>query len=411
MTETLNTNVLVLLIEDDPAGVEPIREALAHRAGWSRLQCVGSVATGIARIAGGGVSVVLLNLSMPRGDGDDGLSHFRRLHAGAPGVPIVVLCRAEQESLALSAVRAGAADYMIRDRCATDLERVVQSVLERHRRSLDSTQVETASARKAGTTITLLGAKGGVGTTTLALNVGCVLARRNKAIVAELRSTLGTLSPFFGPQSRTRNITGLLNMKPAELAETQAASSLWPCRTIPGLNLLFCPQTGEPCPELGQAHAKAILALLAERADFVVVDLPPVLSETNRAVIQASSLLALVIERDPICMQAAKMMLQAIELWNVSPQIGAILVSRAPLNSSDSIAEIEIQLGIPILGVIPPAPDVCRAAQNARTPLVAFASESLVADSITALAERLANPGQIPVSSMAHETANKYSSR
>jgi len=300
---------------------------------------------------------------------------------------------------------------MIRDRCATDLERVVQSVLERHRRSLDSTQVETASARKAGTTITLLGAKGGVGTTTLALNVGCVLARRNKAIVAELRSTLGTLSPFFGPQSRTRNITGLLNMKPADLAETQAASSLWPCRTIPGLNLLFGPQTVEPCPELGQAHAKAILALLAERADFVVVDLPPVLSETNRAVIQASSLLALVIERDPICVQAAKMMLRAIELWNVSPQIGAILVSRAPLNSSDSIAEIEIQLGIPILGVIPPAPDVCRAAQNARTPLVAFASESLVADSITALAERLANPGQIPVSSMAHETANKYSSR
>ncbi len=311
MTETLNTNVLVLLIEDDPAGVEPIREALAHRAGWSRLQCVGSVATGIARIAGGGVSVVLLNLSKPRGDGDDGLSHFRRLHAGAPGVPIVVLCRAEEESLALSAVRAGAADYMIRDRCATDLERVVQSVLERHRRSLESTPVETASGRKAGATITLLGAKGGVGTTTLALNVGCVLARRNKAIVAELRSTLGTLSPFFGPQSRTRNITGLLNVKPAELAETQAASSLWPCRTIPGLNLLFGPQTVEPCPELGQAHAKAILALLAERADFVVVDLPPVLSEANRAVIQASSLLALVIERDPICLHAAKMMLQA----------------------------------------------------------------------------------------------------
>jgi len=396
LTETLNTTVLVLLIEDNPASIEPIREALAHRAGWSRLQCVGSVATGIARIAGGGVSVVLLDLSMSRGDGDDGLSHFHRLHAGAPGVPIVVLCRVEEESLALRAVRAGAADYMISERCATDLERLVQSVLERNRRALDSTPVETASARKTGTLITLLGAKGGVGTTTLALNVGCVLARRHTAIVAEIRSTLGTLAQFLGPQIRTRSITALLNMKPAEMAETQVASSISPCRTIPGLNVLFGPQNVEPCPELGPAHAKAILALLAELADFIVVDLPPVLSETNRALIQASNLLALVIERDPICVHAAKMMLQAIEFWDGAPQMGGILVSRAPLNTSDTIAEIEIQLGIPIFGVIPPAQDVCRAAQDARTPLVAFASESLVTDSITALAEKLANPRQIP---------------
>ena len=396
LTEPLNTTVLVLLIEDNPASVEPIREALAHRAGWSRLQCVGSVATGIARIAGGGVSVVLLDLSMSRGDWDDGLSHFHRLHAGAPGVPIVVLCRAEEESLALRAVRAGAADYMISERCATDLERLVQSVLERNRRALDSTPVETASARKTGTLITLLGAKGGVGTTTLALNVGCVLARRHKAIVAEIRSTLGTLAQFLGPQIRTRSITALLNMKPAEMAETQVASSIWPCRTIPGLNVLFGPQNVEPCPELGPAHAKAILARLAELADFIVVDLPPVLSETNRALIQASNLLALVIERDPICVHAAKMMLQAIEFWDGAPQMGGILVSRAPLNTSDTIAEIEIQLGIPIFGVIPPAQDVCRAAQDARTPLVAFASESLATDSITALAEKLANPRQIP---------------
>ncbi len=247
--------------------------------------------------------------------------------------------------------------------------------------------------QKTGTMITLLGAKGGVGTTTLALNVGSVLARRNKAIVAELRSTLGTLAQFFGPQNRARNITGLLKMEPAAIAETQAASCLWPCRTLPGLSLLFGPATMEPCQELGQAHAKAILAMLARLADFVVVDLPTTLSEANRAVIQASDVLALVIERDAICLQAAKMILKVIQLWNDAPQIGAIIVNRTALTSAASIAEIEVQLGIPIFGVIPPAPDVCSSAQNARTALVAFDSESLVAASITALAEVLANRG------------------
>jgi len=393
-TQSLNKNVSVLLIQDDRASIEPIREALAHQEGRFRLQCVGSVPTGLARLGGGGVNLVLLDLSLPHGEGDERLSHFHKLHRGAPDLPIVVLCRAEEEDFALSAVRAGAADYMIKERCATDLERLLQSVLERHRRPLDSIHEEASPARKTATMIALLGAKGGVGTTTVALNVGSVLARRNKAIVAELRPTLGSLSQFFRPQGQTRNITGLLNMEPAAIGETEAASCLWPYRAIPGLSLLFGPQTMEHSQDLGQAHAKAIFATFARMADVVVVDLPAALSETNRAVIQASDVLALVIERDPICMQAAKMIVQIIESWTGVPQIGAIIVNRAPLNSSASIAETELDLGLPIFGVIPPAPELCIAAQSARTPLVAFDSESLIAGSLTALAERLANPGQ-----------------
>jgi pilus assembly protein CpaE len=391
--ETLNTNLLVLLIEDDAAGIEPIREALTRREGWCRLQCVGSVPMGIARVAGGGVSLVLLNLTAPRDGSGDGLSDFRQLHGQAPGVPIVVLCRAEQEDLALSAVRAGAADYMIKNRCAIDLERVVQSVMERYSRPPDFARKQVQPP-KSGTVTTLMGAKGGVGTTTLALNVGSVLALRNKAIVAELRPTLGTLSQYLRPQNRTRNVTQLLAMEPAAIKKMQAASCLWPYRTIPGLSFLFGPQAVEPCQEIGQAHAKAILAMLSGLADFVVVDLPSALSETNRAVIQSSDLLALVIERDPICIQAAGMILKAIELWNDAPQIGAIIVNRTPLPSSAPITEVETQLGIPIFGVIPPAADLCGAAQNARTPVVIFDAESLVASSISALADRLAHPGQ-----------------
>jgi pilus assembly protein CpaE len=395
LPQTVSTSVLALLIADDPASIEPIQEALAHLEGGCRLQCVGSVLTGAARVAGGGVSVILLDLSLSRGEGDDELSHFRQLHGEAPGIPIVVLCRAEEESLALSAARAGAAGYMIKDRCATDLEPLVQSVLERNSRALDSTRGETSPMRKPGAMITLLGAKGGVGTTTLALNVGSVLARRNKAIVAELRSTLGTLWQFLRPQTRTRNVTSLLNLEAAAIAELQAASCLWTYRAIPGLSLLFGPQNMEPCQDLGQAHAKAIVAMLVRLADFIVVDLPAALSETNRAVIQASNIFALVIDRDPVCVQAAKLILQGIELWNDAPPIGAIIVNRTPLDSFASIAEIEMQLGVPMFGVIPPAPDICCAAQNARTPLVAFDCESLVAGSITALAERLAHPVQI----------------
>jgi len=395
--QTVNANVLVLLIEDDPAAIETIREALAHREGWCRLQSVGSVSTGMARVAGGDVSVVLMDLSKPPDIGSEGLKNFHQLHDDAPGVPIVVICGAEQENLALSAVRAGAADYIIKDRCVADLERVMHSVVERDRRQLGATHPKPSVTPKAGKLITLLGAKGGVGTTTVALNVASVLAHGNKAIVAELRSTFGTLSQFIWPQMRTRNITGLLNMDTEAIAELQADSCLWPYKTVPGLSLLFGPETMEPCQELTESKAKAIVAMLSGLADFIVLDLPAALSKANRAVIEASDVLALVIENDPICVQAASMILRVIELWKDAPQIGAIIVSRAPLSSSVSIGELESQLRIPILGVIPPAADLCRAAQNAHLPLVTFDPESLIAGSFAALAEKLAAPANGPV--------------
>jgi pilus assembly protein CpaE len=394
LSQTEHTNVLVVLIAGDPASIEPIRVALAHREGWCRLQCAGSVSIGLARVAGGGVSLILLDLSLSRADGDEALSHFHKLRDQAMGVPIVVLCGAEQVGLALNAVRAGAAAYMTKDRCATELEPLVESVVESRSHSLDPARKEQFPNRQAGKTITLLGAKGGVGSTTLALNVGTILARRNKAIVAELRPSLGTLSQFVRLHAQTRNLTNLLNTAPAGIAETQTASCLWPYRPIPGLRLLFGPQTMEPCASFSQAHARAIVATLTRLADFILIDLPAAsLSDANRAVIQASNLLALVVERDPICLQAAKMILRAIESWSDAPPIGAIIVNRTALASSVSIAEIEFQLGIPTLGVIPPAADACIAAHNAHTPLVAFDSESLVADSISSLAERLAKPG------------------
>jgi len=56
-----------------------------------------------------------------------------------------------------------------------------------------------------------------------------------------------------------------------------------------------------------------------------------------------------------------------------------------------SLQEIEAQLGFPALGVVPPEPDVCLAAEIAHTPLIAFRPDSLVAGNLIALAKQCAS--------------------
>jgi pilus assembly protein CpaE len=381
--------IFVLLIQKDPTEAGLIREALRMNAqGGVKLQRVESLPTALARIGGGGVDVILLDLSAHDTPSADGLTTFLQLHQAAPHVPIVVLYDASGEGLALRALRAGAADYLLMESSNEETCRVIRSAVELERKHREARSTAGNASRPSGAIISFIGAKGGVGTTTIALNVSAVLAKRGKVILAEIRPSFGTLLSYFKPYGQIRDICYLLQAEGTEISRGETAASLWACKNVPGLGILFGPQSAAECPELTAEGVKKITKALAGFADYVVLDLPPSLSAANRAALEASARVVLVMERDPVCVQTAKLMARAMEAWEDTPQpIEMILVNRALLSCPMPILEIENQLG-PSLGVIPPGSDICLKAQQARSPLVACQPESLVADSLVAIAAK-----------------------
>jgi Flp pilus assembly CpaE family ATPase len=384
----VNKSILALLIQEASADAGPIREALALDEDRPvRLQCVERLSTALARIAGGGVNLILLDMSASNESMDSLLQLLRK----APQVPTVVVCGADNEGLALKAIRAGATDYVMKGQLGTDLGRVLHSAIQLAHNALPPTLLKMPERRTNGGIIAFVGAKGGVGTTTIALNIASTLARRSTVILVEMRSTFGTLAPYLQPHGLTRNLSHLLKRDSCATASTEAGASLWAYKNVPGLSILFGPQTAGECAEIEPGQAKAITQSLTRMADYVIVDLPACLSEANRAVIEHSNSMALVLELDPVCVQSARWMARAIESWNAAPQpIGAVIVNRAAVGSPMPLPEINTLLGCQVLGVIPPAADLCLSAQNACAPLVAFHRESLMAGSLNALSEILA---------------------
>jgi pilus assembly protein CpaE len=382
-------NSLILLVQEDPAGAAEIRQALGQGMGAFRLQCVEGLSTALARIGGGGVDLVLLDLSLCSGRESGQPEGFLALHREAPHVPIVVLCAAQDEGLALKAMRAGAADYIIKERWAASLASVAASAVKLRHIPVVINAAKPAAASNRGRVIAFLGAKGGVGATTVALNVAAVLAGERRVVLVEMRPAFGTLAQFFGTSLLGRNLSRLLEREPAAITPTEIQACLWPYKNIPGLSLLFAPP-GAGHGELGPAHAAAIVETLAGMADLVIADLPSSLSDSNRAIIEHSGLLAMVVERDPICVQLAKSMVRAIESWDNAPRITPVVVNRATVVTPVALQDIDAQIGIPALGVILPEADLCLRAQNARTPLVALQPDSMVAESLIAFAEALA---------------------
>jgi diguanylate cyclase (GGDEF)-like protein len=92
---------------------------------------VDRIARGIACLGESKYDLVLLDLSLPDGEGIDSL---RQVHYAVRTVPIVVLTGSDDEDLAVSAVREGAQDYLIKGHIDRQLlVRVIRYACERHR--------------------------------------------------------------------------------------------------------------------------------------------------------------------------------------------------------------------------------------------------------------------------------------
>src|SRR5437762_10926464 len=126
----------VLLIEDNPGDARLIREMLAEDPEAPfRLHFAERLSSGLELLSGGGESgapsLVLLDLSLPD---SYGLETFAKVYAHSPAVPIIVLTGNDDQTVALSAVKGGAQDYLVKSRLDRELLlRSMQYSIERKR--------------------------------------------------------------------------------------------------------------------------------------------------------------------------------------------------------------------------------------------------------------------------------------
>ena len=121
----------ILLVEDNPGDVLLLQETLADQQGAFELENVERLAPALERLRTGGIHLVLLDLTLPD---SAGLSTFTAVRTQAPDMPIVVLTGLSDEALAVSTVRDGAQDYLVKGQVDGNLlGRTIRYAFERKR--------------------------------------------------------------------------------------------------------------------------------------------------------------------------------------------------------------------------------------------------------------------------------------
>lgn len=122
----------VLLIEDNGPLAGLMTQILSRVPGTEFVaENSQTLADGLERLGTGGIDLVLLDLTLPDSAGIDS---FHELYNQFPSLPIVVLTALEDETVALTALRDGAQDYLIKNEInPRTLTRAIRYAIERKR--------------------------------------------------------------------------------------------------------------------------------------------------------------------------------------------------------------------------------------------------------------------------------------
>src|SRR3990170_7831813 len=105
--------VRVLIIEDNPGDARIIQDMLADASNIEfAIDWKQTLTSGLQSLGENEHDIVLLDLGLP--DSPQRSTSFTRVQAAAPTLPIVILTGLDDETFALTSVRRGVQDYLVK---------------------------------------------------------------------------------------------------------------------------------------------------------------------------------------------------------------------------------------------------------------------------------------------------------
>src|SRR5258705_413594 len=160
-----------ILVVDDDANVQRLLQYTLKQEGYD-VVVASDGAEGFRLWGAEAPDLILLDVMLPKPDGYQVAAKIRSEEGSASHVPIIMLTAEREVEQKVRGLRAGADDYLIKPFHAAELLARMKSLLARF------APRESLLARPPlGRVLAFYGAKGGVGTTTIAINAAIALHR------------------------------------------------------------------------------------------------------------------------------------------------------------------------------------------------------------------------------------------
>ncbi len=308
---------------------------------------------------------------------EDALRWIERIRLDLPEIAIFVSSRVKTPELIISAMRAGAQEFLSRPVQLDELKPAIKKVL------ITKEQVR-AQTTERGRIMSVFSKKGGLGVTTLAVNLAVALSQtaKGKAALIDLDLQLGDVTSFLN-LSADYNILDACNedggVDPVKLQSCMTHHES-------GVFVLSEPKNPAEAENVSSSQLNQILRHLRSMFSYVILDTPHTFDSKTLETFELSDNIIVVVVPDISSLRAAKKTLGVFrDLGYVRDKV-RVIVNRASKRDRIKANEIEQTLRYPVSWVIPNNYPVAIDAINSGVPLVNHKGGSNVAKSILDLA-------------------------
>lgn len=304
--------------------------------------------------------------------------------AAYPGLQIVAVGSLAEPESALAALRAGVRDFVDLAAPADDARRIARQVLDN--------LVEPVS--RHGRLAVLLGARIGMGVSTLAANLAVTLARRDAALgrqaaLLDLGLPAGDGTLLLNTRSEFHFVEAVRNVRRFDQTFVHTALS----RHTSGLALTTLPPNLAEMREVSYASSLALLARLRAFFDQQIVDLGGFTnSEFIAQVVQAADETWLVCDQGVASIVSAVGVLDALRAEDVDTSGVRLVVNRFEPQLDLTAAQIAERLDVELLAVLPERRVALGQAANRGQLLADAAPRDPYVRALEPLIERLGGP-------------------
>lgn len=314
----------------------------------------------------------------------DVLSLTERIILHRPRTHVILVAEELDMDILQSAIKVGAHNVTEFPATAKEFAEYIKSVFNNENtriNSLNSKQNISWMSR----VVTVFGAKGGLGKTTIAANLAVKLASLHKKVA------LVDLDLQFGDAHIFLDIEPMDTI--AELVQQVSTPTIDTVRSYmsvhsSGVHVLCAPKSPEYAELVSADKVQALLSLLRTYYDYVIIDTSPAFNDVTITALESSSTILFVTGLDISILKNSKLSLTLLESLQQKDKV-KVIINRAVEISSITVHDVQKIIGCPIWAKIPSDYKVAVTALNRGVPFVVSAPASKLSQSVSEVSKIL----------------------
>jgi pilus assembly protein CpaE len=347
----MSDRIKVLIVDDIPETRDHLSKLLGFE---SDVEVVGAAAGGPEAIEMANAlkpDVVLMDINMP---GMDGITATEKLAADVPTAAVIMMSVQGEADYLRRSMLAGAREFLVKPFSSDELTASIRQVWSREKEKLSRyAPVVTGTGGGNGrnddgsgdpaNVVAVFSPKGGVGRTTIAVNLAVAAAQGGKKVaLIDASFQFGDVGVLLNLNPRNKSIADLAG----ELQNGEAESlDTFMISHSSGIRVLLAPPSPEQAELIGPSSVKKVIEGARSDFDLIVVDCPSSFNDSTLAVLDEADLILTLLTLEITSVKNMRLFLEVCEQLGYGPEKIRLVLNRADSTLGIRVADVEHSIG------------------------------------------------------------------